>query len=113
MLLRSCLTLNPVTVSSGDTLETADARTKAGGFRRLPVVDDQVLVGILSEYDLRDRRDCLDRVAVRAAMTRELVKVSPHDTLEHAVSVTRAAKVGALLVVEHGHLVGILTVRDL
>jgi len=113
MFVRDHMTPNPVTVSSSDTLETAQACMKAGGFRRLPVVDDSVLVGILSEYDLRDRQDCLDRVAVRVAMTPEPVTVSPLDTMEHAVTIARERQIGALPVVEHGHLVGIITARDL
>jgi CBS domain-containing protein len=79
----------------------------------LPVVDDDALVGILSEYDLRDRLDCLECVPVSAAMTHEVVTVAPVDTLEHAVNVTRKRKIGALPVVDHGHLVGIITVKDL
>jgi len=39
--------------------------------------------------------------------------VSPNDTLEHAVSITRQRRIGALPVVDHGHLVGIITAKDL
>jgi len=113
MLVRDSMIANPVTISSGDTLATAQALMKAGGFRRLPVVDDDVLVGMLSEYDLRDQLDRLERVAVRAAMTPEPVTVCLADTLEHAVTITRERQIGALPVVEHGHLVGIITAHDL
>ena len=113
MYVREYMMQNPVTITSRDTLAAAHALMKAGNFRRLPVVDDNVLVGILSEYDLRDRLDRLERVSVGAAMTREPITVAPADTLEHAVSLTRALQIGALPVVDHGHLIGIITAKDL
>ena len=113
MFVRDCMTSRPVTIRSDETLATALAIMKTGRFRRLPVVDDDVLVGILSEYDLRDSLDRLDSVAVRAAMTREPFTVAPLDTLEHAVTITRERQIGALPVVTHGHLVGIITAQDL
>ena len=113
MYVRECMMPNPVTITSRETLAVAQALMKAGNFRRLPVVDEDVLVGILSEFDLRDRLDCLERVSVRAAMTRDPVTVSPVDTLEHAVNVARKQEIGALPVVDHGRLVGIITVKDL
>jgi CBS domain-containing protein len=113
MYVREYMMPKPVTITSRETLAAAYSLMKAGHFRRLPVVDDGVLVGILSEYDLRDRLDCLDRVSVSAAMTREPITVSPVDTLEHAVSLTRKRQIGALPVLDHGRLVGIITVKDL
>jgi acetoin utilization protein AcuB len=57
MFIRECMTKNPVTIEPGDTLARADAKMKAGGFRRLPVVYEGKLIGILSEYDLRGYSD--------------------------------------------------------
>jgi CBS domain-containing protein len=113
MYVREYMMPNPVTITSRATLAAAQELMKAGKFRRLPVVDDGVLVGILSEYDLRDRLDRLERVPVSAAMTHEVVTVAPVDTLEHAVNITRKHEISALPVVDHGHLVGIITVKDL
>ena len=59
MFIRECMTKNPVTIEPGDTLARADAKMKAGGFRRLPVVQNGELIGILSEYDLRRYLDSL------------------------------------------------------
>ncbi len=113
MLVRDCMSANPATVKSTDSLATAKTRMKAGGFRRLPVVDDGELVGIVSAYDLRNQPDRLDESPVSAAMTPEPVTVSSMDTLEHAVYVARDRQVGGLPVVDHGRLVGIITARDL
>ena len=113
MLVRDLMSANPVTVRSTDSLATAETRMKAGGFRRLPVVNDGELVGIVSAYDLRNQADRLDDIPVSAAMTPEPVTVSPLDTLEHAVTVARDRQVGGLPVLDHGRLVGIITARDL
>ena len=69
------MTKNPVTVEPGETLASADARMKAGGFRRLPVVREGKLIGILSEYDLRPYLDSLDSTMVGGAMTPDPVTV--------------------------------------
>jgi acetoin utilization protein AcuB len=113
MLVRDRMTTNVVTVSSYDTLATAASRMKAAGLRRLPVVDERELVGIISAYDLRNWPDGLTLIAVRAAMTRNPVTVSSTDSLEHAVSVAHKRQVGGLPVVDHGRLVGMIVARDL
>jgi CBS domain-containing protein len=39
LLLRSCMTPNPITVGPGDSIRTAVRRMQKGGYRHLPVVD--------------------------------------------------------------------------
>jgi CBS domain-containing protein len=47
--LRACMTVDPVTVEAKDTVRTAIKRMQSGGYRHLPVVDDeQRPVGLLS-----------------------------------------------------------------
>ncbi len=113
MLIRECMTKNPVTIEPGDTLARADAKMKAGGFRRLPVVQHGELVGILSEYNLRRFGHAPDSTPVVAAMTPNPVTISPSATLEHAVALLKAKAIGALPVVEHRKLIGIVTASDL
>ena len=60
MLVRDYMTKNPVTIEPDDSLARADIIMKAGGFRRLLVVKDGRLFGILSEYDLRCYLESLD-----------------------------------------------------
>ena len=113
MFIRECMTKNPVTIRPGDTLAGADAKMKAGGFRRLPVVQDGELIGILSEYDLRRYLESLYSTLVVAAITTNPVTVSPWATFEHAVALLKSQEIGALPVVEHGNLIGIVTASDL
>ncbi|HEY6299696.1 MAG TPA: CBS domain-containing protein [Candidatus Binatus sp.] len=113
MFIRECMTKNPVTIEPGDTLARADAKMKAGGFRRLPVVLKGELIGIVSEYDLRRYPDFLESTLVLVAMTPDPVTVSPSATLEHAVALLKGNEIGALPVVDHGRLVGIITASNL
>jgi acetoin utilization protein AcuB len=113
MLVRENMTKEPVTVTPHDTLLRAHTRMRAGGFRRLPVMVGDKMVGILSEYDLRRYLESLDTTLVETAMTRDPVTVSPWATLEHAVALLRSNEIGALPVVEHGRLIGIVTASNL
>jgi acetoin utilization protein AcuB len=113
MFIRECMTKNPVTAAPGDILASADAKMKAGGFRRLPVVHAGKLIGILSEYDLRPYLESLDTTVVLEAMTPDPITVSPAATLEHAVAVLKVKEIGALPVIDHGKLIGIITASNL
>ena len=104
---------NVVTVRPADTLAAAASKMKAGPFRRLPVVEADQLVGIVSEFDLKRYADALDSTLVEAAMTRHPITVMPSDTLERAVTLMRQHKVGALPVTYLGKLVGIIAAKDL
>jgi acetoin utilization protein AcuB len=113
MIVQELMTKNPVTVEPGDSLARADARMKAGGFRRLPVVHEGKLIGILSEYDLRPYLESLDTTVVLEAMTPDPGTVSPAATLEHAVALLKGKEIGALPVVNYGRLIGIITASNL
>jgi CBS domain-containing protein len=47
----------------------------AGGFRRLPVVENSRLIGILTERDLREHLGYLDNTVVSAVMKTNLITV--------------------------------------
>jgi acetoin utilization protein AcuB len=107
------MTRKVVTVKPSDTLAAAAARMKAGKFRRLPVVEKNKLVGIVSEFDLKRHADALDSTLVEAAMTRNPVTVMASDTPEHAAGLMSQHEVGALPVIHGGKLAGIVTAKDL
>ena len=113
MFVRELMTKDPVTAAPGETLCHALIKMQAGGFRRLPVVHEGKLIGILSEYDLRPHLESLDSTVVLEAMTPDPVTVSPAATLEHAVALLKGKEIGALPVVYNGRLVGIVTASNL
>ena len=113
MLVGKCMTKDPVTVSPNDSLALAAAKMDTGNFRRLPVVDDGRLVGILTLDDVRNHYDRLESEQVKSAMTAHPVTVSSSATLERATSLLSKHKIGGLPVVDGGKLVGIITKGDL
>ncbi len=113
MRISDRMTRNPASVNPKDTLAKAKALMESGGFRRVPVIDNGQLVGILSDRDLRQHLGYLETTRVNAAMTASPMTVTPHSSVEDAARLMLEHKVGGLPVVENGKLVGIVTTSDM
>lgn len=120
MLVRDCMTTNPITVRPESDPLAALALLKCGKFRRLPVVDALGRpVGVITLPDLEvflskagspgaaKRQYRVDQV-----MKQQVVTVKPDCPLEEAADLMVKHKVGSLMVVEGERLVGILTETD-
>jgi len=107
------ITEEPTTVASTDTIEKARSLMEAGGFRRVPVVDQGRLVGILSDHDIRQHAGHLVHTRVDAAMTQRVVTVTPSTMMERAAHLLLKHKVGGLPVVDGNRVVGIVTTSDI
>jgi acetoin utilization protein AcuB len=92
---------------------------------QLPVLDNEALVGIVTDRDLRDayptsmmidRGEEIDRfadsVTVEEVMTHNIFTVGPETPLKQAVSLLRRHRIGSLPVVQNKKLVGIITRSD-
>jgi len=106
------MTKDPVTVTPDDLLIQGRLKMQKGGFRRLPVVTDGQLVGIITDRDMREHAGYLDRTEVKAAMSKKPLSVTTATTLEAAAQLLLKQKIGGLPVVESGRLVGIITTSD-
>jgi acetoin utilization protein AcuB len=125
MIVDDVMSTNVVSVSSHTSLAEARRILDAHGFRRLPVVDRGKLVGIvtrdaldrtgpsqLTTFSVHEMSYLLNKITVEKAMRREVVTVLRDATVEEAVALAQARKVGSLLVVEDHKLVGIVTTND-
>jgi acetoin utilization protein AcuB len=112
MLIANLMTCEPATVSSHDNLEKAATLMKRGGFRRLPVMDGDALVGIVTDRDIRGHAGYLDATTVAAVMTADPQTMRPNMTVEDAARLMIKHKIGGLPVLEDGKLVGIVTTTD-
>ncbi len=113
MQIANWMTRDPVCITRQDTLARAKELMDAGQFRRLPVIDNDKLVGIVTERDLRQHWDYLDSTKVDAAMTPDPVTITPRVTAEDVARLLLQHKIGGLPLVENGKLVGIVSTSDL
>lgn len=116
--IRHFMTASPETIQADLTLAQARDRMYGLDARHLPVVENNQLVGILSDRDisLADAvQGDLERLLVRQAMTAQPFTCGPEAHL-HAVAAEMAAhKYGSAVIVdrEHpGHVLGLFTTTD-
>jgi len=92
-----------------------------GGFRRLPVTDNGILVGIVTPFDVlsflvrgeRVSKHKLQSTKIERIMNRFVTTIEPEVPVDTVISVMKNKKVGGLPVVEDEELVGIITERDI
>ncbi|MRG94156.1 IMP dehydrogenase [Polyangium spumosum] len=102
---------SPVTVRPDESLRDALAVMNEHDISGVPVVEGGSPVGILTARDIRFEKN-LDQ-PVSALMTRELVTVPPGVSNDRAKELLHAHRIEKLLVVEHGKLIGLITIKDL
>jgi acetoin utilization protein AcuB len=113
LLVMTYMSRNPVTVTPRDTLIDAQGKMHAGSFRRLPVVEGERLVGMVTDRDLGPHSGHLRETRVTAAMTENPLTITPVTPLEAAARLMLDTKLDSLPVVEEGKLVGIITTSDI
>lgn len=99
---------------------------RRSGFRHLPIVDGERLVGIITDRDIsrfapsmlssitqEEYNAIFENTPLERVMTRDPLSVTPGSPIREAVALLHEKKLGCLPVVEDGKLVGILTVTDM
>lgn len=125
MLIRDVMTTNVVTVPSNTSISDAKRIMEAHRIQRLPVVDKGKLVGIVTARRLEsvspskatsltvwEMTYLLNTTPIKEIMEKKVVTVSPDTTSEEAVAIAQSNKVGCLVVVDDGQVVGITTTND-
>lgn len=113
MLVRHRMTPNPVTVGPQEMLVAAQKKMVAGRFRRVPVLQEGTLIGILTDRDIRRHVGTEERTKISAAMTETPLTVSPLTTIEDATQLMLKHQISGLPVLENGKLIGIITTSDI
>jgi acetoin utilization protein AcuB len=125
MLVRDLMTAKPITVDPETPMLEARQRMLEGRIRHLIVVEDDRVVGIVTDRDIRlnlpspatslsvwEINFLLAKLTVRSVMTASVLMVEPDRPLGEAARLMVEHKIGALPVVDGGRLVGIITESD-
>lgn len=127
-LIRDCMTPFLITVTPFDSLAHAYEQMSANQIRRLPVVLDDELIGIITLSDvleikrpdpthrlsLAEVAEDLSGLVVSTVMAKDLITVYANDTVGRAAELMLEHKIGGLPVVEtDGKLIGLVTESNL
>ncbi len=126
MLVKNRMTTDVVTLSPDQTLLKAMTVMRQKGIRRVPIVLEGKVVGIVTEVDIRkagasdsttlsifELHYLLDQIKVGSFMSKKVITVSPEDFIEVAAKEIYDHKIGALPVVAQDQLVGLITRNDI
>lgn len=126
MRVAQWMTKSVLTIKPHDTLKKARELMTKHRVNQLPVVADDKVVGIVTDRDVRDAypssmrllrgkdiEEFADSHVVEEVMTFNVVTIGPAASLREAAGHMRKQRFGALPVVDHGKLVGVITRSDL
>ena len=125
-IVRNWMTPHPITISPQTTLLEAKQLMVDYHIRRLPVLNQDKLVGIVTWRDINRAESSTGttlnlyefqvmraRLTARAFMSTALVTISAEATIEEAAGLMIEHKISGLPVVEDGKLVGLITETDI
>jgi acetoin utilization protein AcuB len=127
IIVRELMTPNPITVEHGQTVGKAAELMARFDVRRLPVLRDGKLVGIISDRDVRQmsgrpsvklQKTAADeaylQLPVEEAMTLNVITIRESQPVKDAIALLLKHKIGGLPVLgRDGGLVGVLSEQDL
>ena len=108
------MTAMPDTVNQDIPLARAAALMDEKGYRHLPVLDGDKLVGLLSDRDVKFAMGISDKAAftVEDVMSQSPLTTSPESDLDDVVIEMAEHKFGSVVVQSNGRVVGIFTATD-
>lgn len=126
MFVAKRMTPNPTTIESTTTIADASELMRKRKFRRLPVVDNGRLVGIITDRDLRtvtpspattlsifELNYLLAKMQVKDIMHKNVVTINVDATIEEAALVMSNHHIAGLVVMDGDAVVGIITETDI
>jgi CBS domain-containing membrane protein len=125
--IASIMTKNVITLNVTDTLTKAEGLFKKHNIRHIPVVNGNVILGILSYTDLLriSYADAVDEdeqivdvtvynmFSIEQVMAKNLVTVNPDTPIKEVAEILASKEFHAIPIVEGDLLVGIVTTTDL
>ena len=125
--LINVITEAPETIAGDSFIQEALTKMYAGGYRHLPVLDGNILFGLISIADiyycaygrLKDKlksgrsNEALKKTIVPNVLSdQDIIQLAPSATVREAARVMAENRIGAILVASNGKLEGIFTEHD-
>jgi CBS domain-containing protein len=114
--IRQVMTASPTTVSPSTPVRDAARMMAEEDIGPLPVVEEEQLVGIVTDRDLVTRVIAENRdpatTTVGEVASRDVITIEADDDLSRALQVMARRQVRRIPIVESGRLVGILAQAD-
>lgn len=126
-LIRNNMTSPAISISSDAALAEAHKLMTEKSVRRLPVVDGEKLVGLVSLSDVLEAKPSdatslsiwelnylISTLRIKDIMSKNVLSVSKNDSIAEAAKIMLREKVGGIPVIdEEGQLAGIITESDI
>ena len=110
------MTPDPTTLLPTNTVGDAYALMTERGFRHVPIVEADLLLGVISMTDIGHLGAKVPEILakpIHEVMSRKLATVKPSESVAAAAATMASRKINSLLVVENNRLTGIVTTYDL
>ncbi|MBV1767662.1 MAG: IMP dehydrogenase, partial [Methanobacterium sp.] len=102
-----------ITINPESSLKEAQSIMDQEMVSGMPVVEDEVVIGIISRRDIKPIINSDSHKKVREIMTSEVVTVDESITPGEALDIAYENKVERLPVVREGKIMGIVTIKDI
>lgn len=127
MFVSNRMTANPFTLTANATVADASETMRTHKFRRLPIVENGKLVGIITDRDLREVSPSpattlsifelnylLAKMMVKDIMKKDVLTIQANATIEEAALLMYKNKIGGLVVVDdQDSVIGVITETDI
>lgn len=126
MFVKNKMTTTPFTISPDSTIPDAHEIMSRHNVKRLPVVKDGRLVGVISREDIAQASPSkatsfsvgeltylLSKTKISGIMNKNVITISPDALLEEAATAMRGNDISFLPVLDNGRLVGVITESDI
>ncbi len=126
MLVKEWMSKEPITINENTSIMRAIRIIKDHKIRRLPVVNNGNLVGIITDRDLKEASPSkattldvheiyylLSEIRVKDIMSKNPITIGPDESVEKAAAIMLENRISGLPVVENENLVGIITETDI
>ncbi len=126
MLVKEWMAKNPIVIDENTSIMKATQIMKEHGIRRIPVVRDNKLIGIISDRDIKEAAPSkatsldvhelyylLSEIKVKDIMTPNPVTLKENDSVEKAAVIMLENRISGMPVIDdERHVIGIITQTD-